>query len=642
MKKNQLFLILCMGISLFANSQVKPCSTKYKPVDTKDLVPDLNSGEYQVTRRELYQHSITVLINNDSILPLQRLDTLKIATLSLGAEEETFFQSMLGNYMAMDHFTIPENATPEETQKVISGLKSYNLVIAGIHGMKLSPSGNYGMENLQLETIRRLDVSKTIVCLFGNPYALNLLPGLGHTRALLVTYQENQMIQELSAQIIFGALDANGKLPVNVNSVFKINDGYTIKKNGRLAYSFPENVGIRSGLLRQKIDSLATLGITEKAYPGCQVLIAKNGEIIFHKCYGYYTYDSLVPVKKESVYDLASVTKITGTLPALMKLYSEGNINLDQPFSDYWTDFKGSNKEKITWREILAHQSGIIPFIPYSKNTIRDNGKLRSAIFKDHPTSKFCIRVSSNLYENRNYIKSIYKEIKESRLLPGKKYVYSDLGFYIFPKVIEKLSGDTFEHYIKSNFYAPLGANTITFNAYKYFPQRDIIPTEEDNYFRKELLQGFVHDEGAAMFGGISGQAGLFATANDLAKLMQMYMQYGWYGGQQFIDSLTVKEFIRRQYPKNKNRRGLGFDKPYIDNNKNKPEDAYPAVDASINSFGHSGFTGIFTWADPDNQLLFIFFSNRVYPTRDNPKLYELNLRPRMHQAIYDCIKTGL
>ena len=614
----------------------------YKPVETKNLVADLNRGEYQVTRRNLFLNSTTVLINNDSVLPLLRLDTLKIATLSIGAKSETSFQKMLGNYTNMDHFVISENETPAGTAKILGQLKPYNLVIAGIHGMKLTPSDNFGLTGSQLAAIRKLDLSKSVVCLFGNPYALGILPELENAKSLLVTYQENSTTQELAAQVIFGALDANGKLPVNVTPRFRMKDGFSLRKNGRLSYSFPENVGIRSDLLHQKIDSLARLGLKEKAYPGCQILIAKNGEVIFHECYGYYTYDTLVPVRQESIYDWASVTKITASLPAVMKLYSEKKIKLDVPFSNYWPDFKGSNKAQITLREILAHQAGLTPFIPFYTNAIKNKGDFNSGVFRKQPTNKYSVRVSSGLYENKNYMKTIYQEISDSKLLPQKKYVYSDLGFTVFPKVIERLTGDDFEHYLKTNFYNPLGAGSITYNPYKHYPIQDIVPTENDQYFRNELMQGFVHDECAAMLGGISGHAGLFGTANDLAKLMQMYMQYGWYGGMQFIDSATVKEFIRRQYPANGNRRGLGFDKPSINNQKNELKNAYPAVDASVNSFGHSGFSGIFTWADPDNQLLFIYFTNRIYPTRDNQKIFELNLRPQLHQAIYDCIKKGL
>ncbi|MDX9882163.1 MAG: glycoside hydrolase family 3 N-terminal domain-containing protein [Prolixibacteraceae bacterium] len=614
----------------------------YKPVELQNLVQDLNKGEYLVTRRKLFQESLTVLINNSSVLPLQRLDTLRIATLSIGSGKETSFQRMLENYTTMDHFVIPENATAAETAKILKQLKPYNLLIAGVHGMKLTPSGNFGLTGTQLEAIRNLDHQKSIVCLFGNPYALNRLPKLEKARALLVTYQENITTQELAAQVVFGALGANGKLPVNVNSRFRLNDGFTVKKNGRLSYSFPENVGIRSDMLYHKVDSLACLGLKEKAYPGCQILIAKNGEVIFHECYGYYTYDTIVPVKRESIYDWASITKITSSLPALMKLYSEKKIELDVPFSDYWPDFKGSNKEQMTLREMLAHQAGMIPFIPFYKGTQKSSENFRQTAFRERPTNKFSIRISSNLYENKNCVKDIYQEIRDSELLPRKEYIYSDLGFIIYRKAIERLTGNEFEQYLKTNFYKPLGAGSITYNPYKYYPIGDIVPTEDDRYFRNELIQGFVHDEAAAMQGGVSGHAGLFGTANDLAKLMQMYMQYGWYGGHRYIDSLTIKEFIRRQYPDNKNRRALGFDKPLIDNHRNSLKDAFPANDASENSFGHSGFTGTFAWADPDNHLLFIYFTNRVYPSRNNSKMFDMNLRTQIHQAIYDCIRGGL
>ncbi len=615
---------------------------KYQPVELKNLIQDLNRGEYQVTRRKLFQHSVTILTNRSSALPLQRLDTLKIATLSIGATNETSFQRMLGNYTTMDHFVIPVNASTAEVARILAQLKSYNLIIAGIHGMKLTPSGNFGLTRTQLETICKLDHRKSIVCLFGNPYALRLMPVLADARSLLVTYQENSTTQELAAQVVFGALGADGRLPVDVGDNFRMNDGVPVRKIGRLSYSFPENVGIRSDLLSRKVDSLARLGITEKAYPGCQVLIAKNGEVIFYECYGYYTYDTLVPVRRESIYDWASITKITSSLPALMKLYSEKKIHLDVPFSNYYTDFKGTNKEQITLREMLAHQAGLSPFIAFYRKAKKENGELRPSVFRERPSYRFSVRVSSGLYENTNYRKEVFREIRDSELLKKKEYVYSDLGFIIYPEVVRSLTGSDFEDYLKATFYKPLGAGSITYNPYKHYPIRDIVPTEDDWYFRNELMQGFVHDEAAAMLGGISGHAGLFGTANDLAKLMQMYMQYGKYGGQQYIDSLTIKEFTRRQYSSFKNRRALGFDKPFLDNDTNTLKEAYPAISASNKSFGHTGFTGTFTWADPDQQLLLVYLTNRVFPSRSNSKMSELNLRVQIHQAIYDCISKGM
>lgn len=261
-------------------------------------------------------------------------------------------------------------------------------------------------------------------------------------------------------------------------------------------------------------------------------------------------------------------------------------------------------------------------------------------VFKHQPSGKFTIRVAPDLYMNQDFRKTMFDTIRTSRLLPRKRYLYSGLSFYIFPNIIANITGESYEKYLKDNFYHPLGAYTITYNPYKLFPLNKIIPTETDYFFRKEQMQGFVHDEGAAMMGGISGNAGLFGTTNDLAKLFQMYLQKGYYGGKRYISERTMNEFTKIQYPQNDNRRGLGFDKPLIDNHKNKLRDAYPAVDASKNSFGHSGFTGTFAWADPDYQLLFVFMSNRVYPTRENQRLYELNIRTAMHQAIYDCLKN--
>jgi CubicO group peptidase (beta-lactamase class C family) len=380
------------------------------------------------------------------------------------------------------------------------------------------------------------------------------------------------------------------------------------------------------------------LGINSAAYPGCQVLIAKYGNVIFHKCYGFHTYKKEREVKPGDVYDWASLTKVTGPLPALMKLVDEGKFNLNAPFSVYWPDFKDTNKEKITVREVLAHQARLPSWISFWNMTLDEQGKLSESVFKNHPTQKFNIRVSEHLFMNEGFRKEMFDTIRRTRLLPLKKYVYSDLSFYLYPDIISNITGESYETYITQNFYHPIGAYSVMYNPYRYYPMDQIVPTENDDFFRSENLHGFVHDEGAAMLGGISGHAGLFGTTIDLAKLFQMYLQKGFYGGRRYISEKTINEFTRIQYPDDDNRRGLVFDKPYIDNHKKKLNQAYPAIDASKNSFGHTGYTGTFAWADPDNGLLFLFMSNRVYPTRDNPKLYELNIRPAMHQAIYDCL----
>ncbi|MBV5348443.1 serine hydrolase, partial [bacterium] len=419
-------------------------------------------------------------------------------------------------------------------------------------------------------------------------------------QSLIVAYQDDKEVEELTAQLIFGAIDANGKLPVTVKDFYPIQSGIEIKKNQRLKYTLPEEVKISSTYLRHLIDSIAGLGIEKKAFPGCQVLIAKEGKVIYHKSYGFLTYENMLPVQNDVLYDLASITKITAPLPAIMKLYDEKKINLDAPFSEYFAEFKNSNKADLIVRDILTHQARLQPYIPFylepgTKSTIR-NG-----IFKDRPSEQFQVRISKDMYVKNDFEKQIINDIVKSPLLQKKEYVYSDLGFGLLRFVTERLTGQSFQEYLNQEFYKPLGASSTGFKPYERFPIPQIVPTEDDQTFRKELLQGYVHDEMAAVLGGVSGNAGLFSNANDLAKVMQMYLKSGYYGGKQYIQPATINEFTKVQFPQTSNHRAIGFDKPNVDITglKNK----FPAADASPESYGHIGYTGTFTWVDPENQL---------------------------------------
>ena len=425
---------------------------RMQKISTEKLTEDLNDPRYTLTKRLLHEKSLTLLKNEGSLLPLQRLDTLKIAVVSLGNENETSFQRMVANYLAVDFFNLKKQAGAEEIRKLVQQVKNYNLLICGIHKLNLGPTGNYNIGSSGNEFLHETAEKTRIVALFGNPYALNFIPEVETAKALLVTYQENSMTEELAAQALFGAIDVNGKLPVNVNSSFRLNSGLHLKKNDRLKYSIPEEVGISSGYLEQRIDSLANLGLQEKAYPGCQVLIAVDGKVIFHKCYGYLTYKQSDTVTKEHIYDWASLTKITGPLPALIKLYGDHKYNLDLPFSFYYPPFRGTDKEKITTREILAHQARLQPWISFWQNTLTRSDNLRRSIFRDRPDMKFDIRVSSHLYMNHDYLQTIEDEIRESELLPKAKYAYSDLGFILLPQVIKDLTGQDYEKYLSYNF----------------------------------------------------------------------------------------------------------------------------------------------------------------------------------------------
>lgn len=609
----------------------------YKPAQLSMLTERLNEPEFDKTARELIKKSFTVLINQNNILPVQGFDTLKIATVAIGADTLTSFQEMAGNYTVTDHFYLPKDASQEEATQLYDKLKPYNLVLMEIEGIRLFPPDKFGTTPVQREAvgeiIRRF---RTVTVLLGNVYALNVFDDIQKSAALVATYQNSDLTRQLAAQFVFGAFENAGNLPVTVNPLFTSGTGIVVKANQSFAYSIGEEVGIDSRKLQHKIDSLATLGLDSMAYPGCQVIVARNGNIILHRCYGYHTYEKLQKVEKANLYDFASVSKVTGALPSLMYLTDRQKFDIDAPISRYWPDFIGSNKENLHMREILAHQSGLPSGISFYTLGVDKKGNIDTTIFSKTEHGKFTVRVSQSLYMNRDFSQKMKDTLRNLKMLPQKKYVYSDLSFHLYPEIITRLSGIPYEEFITRTFYKPLGANSITYNPWKKVPLSNIIPTENDTYFRHENLRGFVHDESAAMMGGVSGNAGLFGTTLDLAKMFQMYLQKGYYGGKRYISEKTFNEFNRVQFPENDNRRGLGFDKPSLGNDTLTIDKSYPAVSAGKNSFGHSGYTGTFVWADPDTGVLFVYMTNRVHPTRNNNKLSDLRLRVLLQQAIYD------
>ncbi len=387
--------------------------------------------------------------------------------------------------------------------------------------------------------------------------------------------------------------------------------------------------------LQSSADSIITNGIINKAFPGAQLLVAKEGTIVFHKAYGHHTYDSLQPVKLNDLYDLASVTKILGPLPLLMKLYEEGKIDLDVPFSTYWKSWQGiKDKKDLTLREILTHQAGLTPYIIFLNEVMRKD-ELRSRFLSHRSKGNYKRQAYEDLYVANRFHYKMNRMIRRSKVDELKEYKYSGLAFLLFPELIEKLTGHSYSYELSKEFIFPLDIPSLGFlPRQKGFPNA-IVPTEYDNRYRKALVHGWVHDENASLLGGISGNAGLFGTANDLFRFMQFYQNYGVLEGHRLLKEETVREFTRVQYPENDNRRGLGFDKPLLDNADRSLDDAYPAPSASPESFGHSGFTGTFIWADPKYQLVFIFLSNRVYPSRIHRNLYELNIRTSLHEVFY-------
>lgn len=606
-------------------------------VSLDNLLPKMNDFHYQLTKRLLFEQSMTVLLNQQEIVPIQRLDTLKIASLMIGSEEITPFQQMLANYTQIDHFNIGKTALAIETDLLLNQLKPYNLLVVGVNGMGLYPRRRFGITDQQIDLIEKLIERNVIITYFGNPYSLPNFPSIAKAKSLIIAYQSDPDAQEMAAQLIFGATAGTGMLPVTVKNMFPLNSGIVIPNIKRLKYTLPEEENISTILLNSKLDSLAKYGIEKKAFPGCQVFVAKNGKVIFNKSYGFHTYENNEPVRNDNLYDLASVTKVTGALPAIMKLYDDKKINLDKTLANYFEEFKNSNKSEITLRDVLTHQARLQSFIPFWLEP-GSTKKIREGVFRSQPSEKFQVRVSSQLYVRNDFKNQIIADIVKSPLRNQKEFHYSDLGFSLFPEVTERLTGTEFQEYLNLEFFKSLGAESTGFKPYERFPLNKIIPTELDLSFRKELITGFVHDELSALMGGISGNAGLFSNANDLAKVMQMYLQLGFYGGKQYIQPETIREFTKVQFPMTENRRALGFDKP---NRGTNGIIKFPAADASPESYGHTGFTGTFVWSDPENKLLFIFLSNRVHPTRRITTINDLNIRLKMHQAVYDAIRKG-
>lgn len=605
---------------------------RYKPVDLNNLYEDLNPKAAELTNRLLTEKALTVLKNDADLLPLRALDTLKIASISVGADTITTFQKTLSLYTTVDHYNIPAKATAEQIAALRAKLSAYNLLLVGVHLSSISPRSNYGLTETMNAILQELiETKKAVVSVFGNPYALNKIAKVNEARALVMAYQLTPYTQDLSAQLIFGAIPALGKLPVTVNAQFPYNAGIETPAIGRLKYTIPEELGLDSKVITFKIDSIANAAVNQKATPGCVVQLAKDGKVFFRKAYGKHTYEGKQVVKLTDLYDLASVTKITASTLALMSLWDQKKFDLDATMKDYLPDFEKSNKADLQWRRVLTHSARLKAFTVLWKEAQKPDGSWKRKTFSTKQSKRYPISVvGDSLFIFKNYDKTIFKSIRDSPLNEKEGYVYSDLSFILYPQIVKTLSGENFEDYVKNHYYHKLGANTLTFNPKRFYKLEDIVPTERDTFFRMTQLHGQVHDEAAAMLGGLSGHAGLFGDANDVMKVWQMYLQQGYYGGEQLLSKDALIEFTRYQYPEMGSRRGIGFDKPTFKYSGNAPRYASPS------SFGHTGYTGIMTWADPAWKLNYVFLSNRVYPTRENNKISTMNIRTSIMDVVYE------
>jgi len=713
---------------------------KYEAIEMKNLVEDLNAIKSDVLNHHFAHESLTCLKNDKNLLPIQDL-TQKIAVVSIEGTYESDFLRIVKNYVNVDYYHIPKDASDSLVQSIVEKTSMYNMVLVGVHLINIRASSKYGLTPSNIKHIAKLAVQDNVVMsIFGNPFILGKIPELAKCHTLLMGYQMTPLTESAAAQAIFGAIPTRGKLPISLDNSFYEGMGIDLHPIQRLTYGVPELVGIDRVILKSRLDSVVIAGLSANAYPGAVLQVTKDNMVIFQQAYGYHRYEDgalarataidlgakyafiddamdnsanlqttlkKAPttnnqtkglVKISDLYDLASITKISGTMLAVMQLMSEGKFDLDARLRDYYPEFKGSNKAELTFRNMLTHRAGLKSWIPFWQDAIDSLGTFQSALLKETELEKRCvfvfkkpgffkrlfgkkptksidytasvkndpslwkdvtskygivwknktfqkeqsneytIQVGVHLWLHRDYRKKIIQQIKESELnTPSIKangakydYVYSDLHFYLYPEIIRRLTGKTMPTYLKET-YREIGANSLGFNPQESLEK--IVPTEYDSLFRINLIHGRVHDEGAAMMGGISGHAGLFGNANDLSKIMQLYLNNGSYGGKKYIEPKVIHECTKYQFPELHLRRGIGFDKkdfnPNIQNGPSLASDA---------SYGHSGFTGTFTWVDPKYNFTYVFLSNRVYPTRENKKINELNIRSEIGNQIIKTI----
>ncbi|MDR0995285.1 MAG: serine hydrolase [Tannerella sp.] len=584
----------------------------WHPIRLAGLYERINTPHAAWLADKLNAEGMT-LLKNDSLLPLKGLDKQRIAVLSLGEPASNDFQRTLARYAKVDAFSLGRRATPAERQAVFKKLAAYDLVICGVFTVRIPES----------EQLKLLAAKKNLVlAFFTRPYFCDeYKTTVGRAKALVMAYENSPLSQQYAAQLIFGGIAARGKLPVDIPGLFHIGTGLQTPKT-RLGYQEPEEVGFNAAKL-SRIDSIANQGLRAKAYPGCRVLVAKDGWVVYDKAFGYEDYLKKQEVTPDALYDLASVTKTTATLPALMLLYDRDSFRLGDKLGEHLPYVLGSNKQNLSIEDLLYHQAGLEASLPYAL--------YRRASVKKQAAKGYNMEVARHFFISDSFPGTLRQAICRSPLSVRGRYKYSDLGFLLLADMAEHLAGMPLDSFLRKNFYDRLGAERLCFRPLRRFDTLQIVPTEDDKILRHQVLRGYVHDEAAAFMGGVAGNAGLFGSADDLAKLLQLYLNGGSYGGERFVSDSTMRLFTRSKSLHS--RRGLGFDRPATHSHLSPCGALTPA-----STYGHTGFTGTCFWVDPDNRLIYIFLSNRVNPSRADNKLVRLGIRSRIQDAIYRAL----
>lgn len=594
----------------------------YTPVSEQHLLEDLNDPQSEALHREIMEKAITLLKNDGKILPIRSLNSYKFAYVALGEGSNETYYDYLRRYAQVEKISV-------KSLSDLSKLNAYELVFVGIHKSDDTPwksSKISASEQTLLQAISR--IRPTLLSIFTSPYALSDID-IKNFPAILMAYQNSEQAQSIVPQIIFGALGAYGKLPVEISPIFKAGQGLEYSPIERLSYGMPESVGMDS-LKLNEIDDIVYKAIGKGATPGAQVVVARNAKVIYQRSFGKLDYKNNKKALWDHLYDLASLTKILTTVPLLMQLKEKIPDLLYLPLKNFLPAAENTDKGDLNIKELLTHQAGLPSWIPFYKYTLDSAFNYLPQIYSAKKDTTHPVQVAQNLYIKKNHESDIYQLILESPLRNRGTYKYSDLGFYFLKDFIEKQNARSIASLADAKLYQPLGAYSMGYCPLRRFPPEKIAPTEEDKFFRKQLLRGYVHDQGAALLGGIAGHSGLFANANDVAKIMQLYLQNGYYGGQRYFQEATVKQFTAYQFKDSK--RALGFDKPSI-----KRTLKYP-FSFSEKSYGHTGFTGTMAWADPEDSIVYVFLSNRVHPDAENNLLQKMRVREQIQEVVHAAI----
>lgn len=583
------------------------------------LQKSLHTGKNKALIQSISDQSITVLGSKKKMFK-----TLGDSLLLIEAKtaEPSHFSFQLGLYGPVKRVNL-EDLNPIN-KSTLPGFSKIVVALFGVNPYKVK--SNFGYSEKELEKIELIlsQYPDALLVNFGSPYMLSRFK---NAKNIVQAYETLPELQRSAASVVYGGLGANGYLPVGTGG-YVFGNGEKTSARNILNYGQPEQVGLASENL-DRIDSIVNRAIKAEATPGCQVLVSKSGKVVYHKAFGYHTYDSLKQVSLNDLYDIASITKVVSSTLMAMRFYEHGELDLLKTLYDYLGDRVDSSKMNLSLKEILTHQSGLSAWIPFYKYTLNESGYCDSN-YCYAPNSHYSIQVAESLFVHSAIKDTIYHRINRSKMKTQGEYLYSDLGYFYLTEIMSDMADAPLDAYLGDAFLTPLGMNHTLFNPLSTYKQSATVPTEHDDYFRHQLIHGFVHDPAAAMLGGVAGHAGLFSNANDLAKLFQMFLQKGQYNQTNFLQPSTIEKFTSKQFENN--RKGLGFD---------KPEKRYgfpgPAIsDMSADAFGHTGFTGTCVWADPEHDLIYVFLSNRVYPKASNNKLIRMNVRTDILQVVYD------